>query len=99
MSRSDGRRDGRARDAEPPTFRERLGLAARRSPVRGLVVALLLLLSLGFLVAGVVAFRRRIQSWLVETLRRLLGGDPAVAVPVLALLGALGVALALARRR
>lgn len=53
-----------------PGFREQVRLAFVRSPMRGLVIAFLLLLALGFLVAGVVEF----WGAIVDALRGLAFG-------------------------
>lgn len=71
-----------------PTLRERLALAIRQNPVRGLGVALLFLLALAFLVATVVAFRT--VEWVI-----ILGAGGVLLAVVL---GAVGAATLLMRR-
>lgn len=108
MSRSD-ERDGRAWDEDMPSLRERLGLAVRQNPIRGLVVLFLLLLGLGFLVAGVVAFRGAIWAAIVAfcgaiwaatvgTASALLAGDPLALLGVVVVFVAIGVPVLLLRR-
>lgn len=87
MSRPDGR-DGRAWDDGTPTVRERVSLAVRQHPVRGVGILLLLLLALAFLIATVIEFQ--ILDWLV-----ILG----VGLVLLAVvLGGIGAATLLMRR-
>lgn len=87
MSRPDDR-SGRAWDDGTPTVRERVSLAVRQHPVRGIGILLLLLLSLSFFVATVIEFR--ILDWLV-----ILGAGALLLVLVL---GGVGVATLLMRR-
>lgn len=48
-----------------PSFRQRLRLAYAENPVRGMVLALLVLLALGFLVVGVVALGGPFLEWVL----------------------------------
>lgn len=87
MSRPDDR-DGRAWDDGTPTVRERVSLAIRQHPVRGVGILLLFLLSLAFFVATVIEFH--ILDWLV-----ILG---AGALLLVVILGGISVATLLMRR-
>ncbi|MFW5939255.1 MAG: hypothetical protein ACOCSD_04855 [Halolamina sp.] len=97
MSRSD-ERDERAWDEGLPSFRERLELAIRQRPIRGLVVLLLLLLGVSFLIAGVVAFRDAIVAAVSDAGAALLAGDPAAILALGAVLLAVAVGVLLFRR-
>ncbi|GAB7094365.1 hypothetical protein JCM30237_15170 [Halolamina litorea] len=98
MSRSDERDRVGAWDDGMPSFRERLKLAIRQSPVRGVVVLLLLLLGLSFLVAGIVAFRDAIWAAVVDAASGLLAGEPLAILGAAVVLVAVGVPILLLRR-
>lgn len=71
-----------------PSLRERLGLAVRQNPIRGLVVTLLLAVSAAFLVITLLAFDLGRSLWIL-----------AVGVLIVALvLGAIGLATWLSRQ-
>ncbi|GAB7013912.1 hypothetical protein [Halolamina salina] len=98
MSRPDDRSGERAWDDGVPTFKERLGLAIRQNPVRGMVIAALFLLSLVFLVGGIIEFRDAIWGAIVDFASAVLAGDlPALLAVAVVLMGA-GTATLLLRR-
>lgn len=67
-----------------PTVRERIGLAVRQNPLRGVGILLLLLLALAFLVITVLTFPA--VEWLV-----ILGAGVVLIAVVLAVISAVTV--------
>lgn len=98
MSRPDDRSEERAWDDGAPTFTERLRLAVRQSPVRGLVIVALFLLSSVFLVAGLIEFRDVIWGAVVGAASALLRGEPMALLAVAVVLGAVGTVTLLLKR-
>lgn len=98
MSRPDDRGGKRPWDDGAPTFKERLRLAIRQSPMRGLVIVGLLLLSLVFLVGGLLEFSDAIWAAIVGFASALLAGNLTAILAVVAVLVAVGTATLLLRR-
>lgn len=98
MSRPDDRSGERAWDDGVPTFKQRLGLAIRQNPVRGMVIAALFLLSLAFLVGGLIEFRDAIWGAIVGFASAVLAGNLTAILAVAVVLMAVGTATLLLRR-
>ena len=98
MSRPDDRGEERAWDDGAPTFKQRLRLAIRQSPVRGLVIVGLFLLSLVFLVGGLLEFRDAIWGAIVGFVSALSAGNPTAILSVAVVLVAVGTVTLLLRR-
>ena len=98
MSRPDERTEERAWDDGVPTFGERLRLAVRQNPVRGLVIGALFLLSAVFLVGGLIEFRDAIVGALVGAASAVLAGEPTALLAVAVVLVAVGTGTLLLRR-
>lgn len=98
MSRPDDGTRERAWDDNVPTFSERLRLAIRQNPIRGVVVMLLLLLSFSFLAAGFISFREAIWTVTRSIIASLFAGEPIALLAVaLGLVAMAAVALQLQR--
>jgi len=97
VSRPDDR-GKRPWDDGAPTFKERLRLAIRQSPMRGLVIVALLGLSLVFLVGALLEFSDAIWAAIAGFGAALLAGDLTAVLAVVALLVAVGTATLLLRR-
>jgi hypothetical protein len=98
VSRPDERNEERAWDDGAPTFGERLRLAVRQNPTRGLVIVALFLLSSVFLVGGLIEFRDPIWGAIVGAASAVLAGDPTALLAVVVVLVAAGTGTLLLRR-
>lgn len=98
MSRPDERTEERAWDDGVPTFWERLRLAIRQNPARGLVILALFLLSSVFLVGGLIEFRDPIWGAIVGAVSAVVAGEPTALLAVAVVLVAVGTGTLLLRR-